>query len=412
MSLVLDIAWTHVRARARQTVVGVLGVAMGVGFSIMMAALMEGSQKDFVATLVNALPHVTVTDERRDAVRRPAEEVYAAVAVRGLKADDVRRGIANPAETLGMLEAWVPGAAGPYVSVRAVARVTGTETGIAVLGIDPRRDVRVSNLSKQMREGGIDALSRASNGVLIGSKLAEKLGARIGSRFTVTAGNGVVLQVQVVGLFHAGVRTIDETQVYALTKTAQILSGRTGYVNEIRIRLDDPLEARAVAEVVAARTGYKATSWQEANEDLMSAFMIRNVIMYTVVSAILLVASFGTYNIISTITHEKARDIAILKSLGFTETTLRRIFLIEGLMIGLAGAVMGFALGWAMCRGLGLIEFSGGGFSDMTRLPVNDTIPMYLLAAAIALGASAIASFYPARKAAKGRPVDIIRGAT
>ena len=81
----------------------------------------------------------------------------------------------------------------------------------------------------------------------------------------------------------------------------------------------DPMAARAISERIGEQTGYKSISWQEAQEDLLSAITLRNVLMYTIVGAILLVASFGTYNIISTITHEKTRDIAILKSLGFRE---------------------------------------------------------------------------------------------
>ena len=127
--------------------------------------------------------------------------------------------------------------------------------------------------------------------------------------------------------------------------------------------------AREVAQRIERETGYKSISWQEAHEDLLSSFVIRNMIMYTVVGAILLVASFGTYNIISTITHEKARDIAILKSLGLNERMVRRIFVLEALIIGLAGALAGFALGYLMCFALGSIEFKSP-FMDTNRLPL------------------------------------------
>ena len=179
----------------------------------------------------------------------------------------------------------------------------------------------------------------------------------------------------------------------------------------MRIRVTDIMGAMDVANRIEAQTGYKSVSWQEANEDLLSAFQIRNFIMYAVVGAILLVASFGTYNIISTITHEKTRDIAILKSLGFTETTVRRIFLLEALIIGLAGTIVGWMLGYVLCRLLGLIEFKSP-FMDATTLPLYYSPAHYLLAAAVALTASAIAGYLPARKAARQHPVEIIRGAS
>jgi lipoprotein-releasing system permease protein len=133
--------------------------------------------------------------------------------------------------------------------------------------------------------------------------------------------------------------------------------------------------------------------------------------MYTVVGAILLVASFGTYNIISTITHEKTRDIAILKSLGLREAQVRRIFVIEALAIGLAGALAGWALGYALSRALGSIEIKNP-MIDATHLPLAYSAVHYLVATAVALASSMVAGYFPARKASRLYPVDIIRGAT
>lgn len=411
MNLVLDIAFTHVRARARQTLVAILGVATGVGFSIMMAALMQGSQEDFVRTLVDALPHVTVTDETRAADPQPAETAFRAVEIRGLKPEEDRRGVKNPAETIAVLEAMGIGAVAPYVAARAIVRVAGRDTGVAILGIDPRRDRRVSNLHEQMRQGRIEDLSTAANAIIMGTRLADKLGLRLGSRLAIVASNGAVMQVQIVGLFRSGVRSLDEGQIYTLLRTAQVLTGRTGFVNEIRLRVPDPMQARSVARRIETRVPYKALSWEEANEDLLSAFQIRNTIMYTVVGAILLVASFGTYNIISTITHEKARDIAIMKSLGLRQRTVRRIFVVEALVIGVLGSALGWIAGYLMCLGLGSIEFNNP-YLDATRLPVLYSWTQYAVATAVALGASIVAGYFPARKAARVHPVDIIRGAT
>ena len=177
------------------------------------------------------------------------------------------------------------------------------------------------------------------------------------------------------------------------------------------MRTRDPMEARLISERIGEQTGYKSISWQEAQEDLLSAITIRNVVMYTIVGAILLVASFGTYNIISTITHEKTRDIAILKSLGFRDRTIRSIFIIEAALIGLVGAMLGWILGYLLTRGLASLEFSNP-FSDNNHLPVLYSTKHYLLATGVALISSLIAGYFPARAAARLHPVDIIRGAT
>lgn len=412
MNLVLDIALTHVRARARQTLVAVAGVATGVGFSIMMAALMEGSQNDFTRQLIDALPHISVTDERRQAPLQPAEVAYEAARIHGLTPEVRRRGIKNPLAIMASLEAWVPGAVAPSVKVQGLIRYAGRDVGASVLGIDPHREPKVSMLATQMRQGRLASLFTATNAIILGDRLAEKIGARINANITVQTSDGARITAQVVGLFHSGVRAVDEGTAYVLVKTAQILAQQTGLVNELRVRVIDPMAARAVAQRIERESGYKSVAWQEAHEDLMSAFMIRNVIMYTVVGAILLVASFGTYNIISTITHEKTRDIAILKSLGLRETTVRRIFVLEGLLIGLIGALAGWALGYALTRALGTVEFKVSGITDLTRLPLAYSFVHYAAAAAVALTSSLIAGFFPARKASRLHPVDIIRGAT
>ena len=411
MNLVLDVALVHVRSRARQTFVAVAGVATGVGFSIMMAALMQGSQDDFIRQLVNAMPHVTISDERRFPPKQPAEIEYGAARIYGLTPEPRRRGIKNPLATMASLEGWLPGAIAPSVNVQAIIRYASRDVGTTIFGIDPHREPKVSELAKQMREGTLNSLYRATNAIILGDRLAEKIGARIGANITVQTSLGARISAQVVGTFHAGIRSIDEGTAYVLVRTAQILSRQTGLVNELRVRAKDPMAARDVSARIESETGYKSVSWQEANEDLLSTFVIRNVIMYTIVGAILLVASFGTYNIISTITFEKSRDIAIMKSLGLSERTVRLMFVVEALMIGFAGGALGFVLGYVLCLALGSLEFKSP-FMDTNRIPLAYSASHYAIAMLVALASSFAAGFMPARKAARVHPVDIIRGAT
>jgi lipoprotein-releasing system permease protein len=411
MNLVLDIALTHVRMRARQTVIAIFGVATGVGFSIMMAALMEGSQDDFVRTLVDAIPHVAISDEPSRPTLQPAQIAYGAAEIHGLTPETRRRGIKNPKATLAALEAWVPGTITASVRSNGIIRYAGRDVSVSLTGIEPATEVKVSAIARHMRQGTLDSLYRSANAIILGDRLAQKLGARLGANLTITASSGTRINSIVVGMFHSGVRQTDEGAAYVLLKTAQILENQTGLVNEIRIRVADPMSSRPIAERIAAETSYKSVSWQEANEDIMSAFRVRNIMMFTIVGAILLVASFGTYNIISTITHEKSRDIAIMKSIGFTEQTVRRIFVLEALIIGLTGAIVGFVLGYLLSLGLGSIEFKSP-YVDYDRLPLAYTWRHYFIAGLVALASSFIAGYFPARKAASVHPVEIIRGAT
>ncbi len=411
MNLVVLVAWTHVRSRIRQTLVGVLGVATGVGFSVMMAALMEGSQRDFIAQLVDSLPHISVSDERRSPPVQPAEIAFGAAEIRGQITPALRPGIKNPYAIMASLESWLPGSVAPSVQARAVISFSGRDTAASVIGIDAKREPNVSKLVTQIRGGSLDNLYKASNAIVLGDGLAKKMGARVGNSVTVTAGNGRSISATVVALYHSGVSQIDDSQSYTLIKTAQILAGQTGLVNEIRVKIKDAMQSREIAARIEAETGYKSMSWQEAHEDLLSAFKIRDFIMYTVVEAILLVASFGTYNIISTITHEKTRDIAIMKSLGLRAATVRQIFVLESVLIGLAGMAIGWVLGLALSWGMEQITIRSP-YMDSTHLPIFYSPYHYLLAGGVALLASVIAGYFPARKAASVQPVDIIRGAS
>jgi lipoprotein-releasing system permease protein len=411
MNLVLDIAWTHVRSRLRQTGFAVAGVATGVGFSIMMASLMVGSQDDFTQRMVNSLPHITVTDERRVPPPQPADVQFDAAEFHGLRPEARRRGIKNPLAVMAALEAWLSGAVAPSVKVQAIIRYANHDVATNVIGIDPRREAKVSELPKQMRGATLTALYRTTNAIVLGDRLAEKIGARIGANITLQTSEGARINAQVVGFYHSGVRPVDESTAYVLVKTGQILARQTGMINELRVHVADPLAARAVAARIENETGYKSVSWQESNEDLLSTFIIRNIIMYAVVGAILLVASFGTYNIISTITYEKARDIAIMKSLGLSERTVRSIFVIEAAIIGLIGALIGFVFGYLLCRALGAVRITNP-FIDSDHLPLAYDALHYLLAGAVAMVSSVSAGYAPARKAAREHPVEIIRGAT
>lgn len=412
LPLLLSIAVAHLRGRARQGLVSVAGVALGVGFAVAMAALMQGSQAEFMGSLVDAMPHVQITDERRTASRQPSADLFDVTAVSGLRPRDDPRGILNAVAAEAALRAWAPGRLSSGLRLSGVVRFGGAERGVTILGIVPRDEAGVSSIAADMRAGRLEDLAGQIDGVVLGTRLADRLGARLGDLITLTAAGGGARPFRIVGLFRTGVVAQDEGQVFVARKAAQALAGRANAINDIRLRLAVPLDAPAVAERAEALLGYKAVSWQEANRQIFESFAVRNVIMYTVVGAILLVAGFGVFNIVSTITHEKARDIAILKSLGFRAADIRRIFALQGLAMGVSGALFGSALGYALTRLLGLVPFEFEEATEITHLPVVVDPLHYAIASGVALGSAWLAAWLPARKAARLNPVEIIRGAT
>jgi lipoprotein-releasing system permease protein len=411
-NLLLSIAWTHVSTRVRQTLVGMFGVAMGVGFTIMMAGLMQGSQIDFLRQLVDTMPHVTVDDERRSVPSQPADQEYAAVAMSNVANVSQRPGIKYPDTIMTSLRSWLPGDVAPSVKTTAIIDHGGGRVGVTLTGIDPRLEVRVSKLASQMLEGRLTDLSRAANGIIIGQALAEKLAVKNGNTVLLGSGEEAPISATVVGIFRSGLKRVDEGQIYSLIGLAQTIMGQSGIINQLRIRLDDPLFAQKVATRVEAQIGYKSVSWQEANSDLLSAFSTRDFIVLTVMGAMLLSSSFATYNIISTITHEKRHDIAIMKSLGMREYSVRRIFILESMMMGSVGILLGWLLGYLLCYAWSLITI----FNPLTGATVPLQIyysPMhYIASGGVAILCCAVAAFFPARKATRVHPVEIIRGAS
>ena len=412
MRFLIEIALVHILGRGRQTLVSIIGVATGVGFSIAMAALMQGSQDSFTETLIDAIPHVQITDEQRTAPPQPASKVYDLAAYSGLRPKNDPRGVLNPTAALASLRAWAPGEVSALLTVSAVARFGGATVGVSVLGVAPESFAHVTTLDDDMKIGRFEDLRGHASGVIVGRALLERLGAEMGDSLTLTAGAGEGRRHKIVGVFFSGNVTADEGQVLTLVKSAQVLSNRPNAINDIRVRLDDPFAARGVAARAEALLGYKAVSWQEANGAILENFKVRNIIMYTVVGAILLVAGFGVFNIVSIITHEKSRDIAILKSLGFTAADVERVFVIEGLSMGFIGSALGWALGYGLTKALMQMQIEIPGQSEAVNLPVVIDPLHYAIATLFAMTAAGVAGWLPARRAARVNPVDIIRGAT
>jgi len=413
VNLKLDIALTHLKARKRQTLVSVLGVAMGVGFFIAIASLMQGFQEDLVRRVIDNSPHITMKDEFRDPPLQPIEIAYAggAFALRGVKPKTEIRGIRRAGQIMQALTTWQGLTVSQVLQGQGFLRYGSKERSATITGIEPDRERLVTRIEKDIVEGSIDSLKTAANGIILGRGLARRLALLMNDTVTVTSPTGVIIRMKVVGISHTGVLAFDEANAYVLLKKNQILQGKTNIVNQIRMRADDINESRAIAAKVESRFGYKSESWDEANEGVFGVFFIQNMIMYSVTSAILVVACFGIFNIISTVIFEKTRDIAIMKSMGFAEGDVRTIFLLEGLALGAIGAGIGCALGLALTSMLSVIRFKAVGLVEIQQFILKWSVWHYAIASGIAMVSAVAAAYIPSRRAAKVNPVEIVRGA-
>jgi lipoprotein-releasing system permease protein len=412
MSIQLDIAVTQLVSRRRPTLVSLVGIALGVAFFLAVSSLMRGSERDFIKRLIDNSPHITVSDEYRKPGEQPARQQWSegAVEVRRVKPLTEVRGIRGHIQKLVFIES-LPGLrAAPVLLGSVVLTFAGRIEGVTLNGVVPDKMKGVSTIEEKLIQGSLDALAANPNGIIIGAGLAKKFGLDMGSVVNASSPGGEVRTLKVVGIFRTGNANYDESQTFVLLKRAQGLLDRANRINRFILQLDDPYAAREVAAIIEQQGGYKAVSWQEAAEDIMSVLLVRNLIMYSVVSAILVVASFGIYNTISTIVMEKIHDIAILKSMGFHARDIRQIFLAEGLILGILGSLMGVALGIGMMWLLMQVEIKPPGATDIVHLPIYWGWEQYLLAASFAMISAIGAAYLPARKAGRVQPVAILRG--
>ena len=414
LSVLGGVAFAHLLVRTRQTLVATLGVAVGVGFFLAVSGMMSGSQKDFIRTLIDSAPHIVVSDERREATRQPALDAFpgAAVSISGVKPTEEVRGLKDWPAMLADART-LPGAvAAPSLTGAVAIRFAGRTEPLALNGIDPRIEGRLAKIEASLVGGKLIDLEARPDGIIVTRPLADRIGVHLGDSLVVSSALGVTQRMRVLALVEPDARAgfyAGDNTAYGLLRTAQVLFARPNVVNQLHIKLADPDAADADAQRLEARWGYKWQSWQERSKDILNLLVVRNVIMYAVISAILLVASFGIYTAVSTSVTDKRRDIAILRAMGFTERDVEAIFLIEGLVVGVAGALLGFVLGTLLLQILASLPLTVGG--KPLVLPLDRGLGQYAIAGAASLVSALVAAWLPARKAASVDPVDILRGA-
>ena len=411
--LALDIALGHLTSRKRQTFVSLSGVVLGVAFFLAVSSLMRGSEKDFMKRLVDNSAHITVSDEYRQPREQPAALRWkdAAVQVSNVKPQTETRGIRGYRQKLEFIESLPGTRVAPVLVGSAVLTFAGRQEGVSVSGIIPETFKGVSTIDEKIVEGSLEALAANPNGIAIGKGLAEKFRLEVGSTLAVSSAGNATRSMKVVGIFRTGQANFDDTQTFVLLKRAQVLLDRPNRVNRFVIQLDDAMAAREVARRIEDTIGYKSLSWQEASEDIVSVLVIRNIIMYSVVAAILVVASFGIYNTLSTIVMEKTRDIAIMKSMGFHARDVRTVFVLEGAIVGAIGSVFGLVVGMGLMRALSEVALKPPGATEVVNLPMWWGAEQYAMATAFAMASCLVAAWLPARRAGRVHPVDILRGA-
>lgn len=414
MPVELFIGMRHLRSKKKNafvsitTWISVLGISLGVATLIVVVGVMSGFERELRSKILGTQSHVVVVESGAASMR---------------KWGDVLKRVRKEPEVV---------AAAPFVFGQAMLSSNGSVTGAVVRGIDPVREKDVTDLRSYMRAGSLDSLSAEGGmpGVILGSELASSLGLQLGMEVTIISPVGAVTPMGVLpksktfktaGIFRSGFYQYDSGMALIDMKVSQDFFGLGEGVTGVHLRVKEIFGAERVSRRLQKDLPYPywVRSWQLMNRNLFSALKTEKTTMTILLLLVIVVAAFNIIGSLIMVVMEKGREIAILKSMGATRGVILRIFFIQGAVMGLAGAVLGTIGGLVLGWNLGVVEtFLEKYFGldilppsvyNISRLPVHMTVSDVTLMAIGAFLISLLATVYPAWRASRVDPVEVLR---
>jgi lipoprotein-releasing system permease protein len=439
------IAARYLRAKRRQAVVGVItaisviGVAAGVASLIIALAITNGMRRDLQERLVGSTSHVDLMRVAGDGIRdwRPLLEglrkvPHVVAAAPGLYGQVL---ISHGARSGGGLIKGVIPADEKTVGDLLQSVVQGSVAALEPEGTNADRlHPTLLRPSEQRRSPGVpvrgetakedapnSAAAQAVPPIVIGKDLAETLGVKVGDAVLVTSPQGELTPLglvpryqrfQVAGIFKSGFYQYDSSYAFVRLKDAQKLFSEPDLISVISFKVDDLYHADRVGREIeaAAGKGFQTTNWMEQNRELFRALKLEQIVTFIVLALIVCVAALNILIALTMMVMEKTRDIAVLMSFGVKAEQVRKIFLLQGLLISLIGTVLGLILGYGLSWVGGHYPFPlNAEVYSIDHLPFAPRVWDGVIVAAVSLGVSLIATLYPSGSAAKVLPAEALR---
>lgn len=410
MSLEWQIAMRYLASRRRSGVISVIGliaiggVFVGVAALVIVMSVMNGLQRDLRDKILTNTPHLMIQKYNSETIEDWRSVVNAMDSVPG-----------------------VTGAA-PFIYTEGiVGHGRGRNEGAVVRGVDPELETRVADTRKQIVSGSYDLRQGPGDAypkVVIGYLLADRLGVFPGDTLTLTTPeaasvsplHGLVPKLQkfvVAGTFKSGFFEYDSKFVYASLEAMQRYLGLGDVAYGVSARVSDIWNARDLGERVVKRLDgpFYATTWVELNQPLFSALKLEKRAMFVILVLIVLVAAFNIISTLTMIVMDKTKEIGILRSMGMQSRAIRRVFVLQGVLIGVVGTGLGLAAGLTAVLLLARYRFISlpGDVYFIDTLPVSVEPFNIGLIVFASLAISLIATLYPAVQAARMTPVEAIR---
>ncbi|MEW6053595.1 MAG: lipoprotein-releasing ABC transporter permease subunit [Nitrospirota bacterium] len=381
------------------TLISIGGVAVGVMALLVVLSVMSGFHEDLQKKILGVNAHMVIMNYRGTL---PAYQ-------------QVTEQLKDETEILS---------AAPFVMGQVMVSYGKKAHGVFLRGVDPEKEKKTTEIGRFMREGSIEGLAAGGKvpGIIIGRELAGSIGAFRGDTISILSPIGKIgplgmlpkiRQFRVVGIFEVGMFEYDSNLVLTDLKAAQEFFDMKDEVTGIQLKLADIYNASEVRERIQNKLGFPlyAKDWMQMNRNLFSALKLEKFAMFVILVLIILVASF---NIVSTLIMnviEKKREIAILKAMGATDRGVMTIFMLQGMLIGLVGTVIGVSGGYLLCYVLNSYEIIKlpADVYYLSHLPVKTKLFDFITVSLSAVIISFLATLYPAWQAARMNPVEPLR---
>lgn len=414
LKLASFIAFTHMRSRLKQSIIATAGVAFGITVFIFMVSFIKGTNNYVQDILFEQSPHLRLYNEVKIADQSLMDKLDTSSIniVHHVKPKDILLNLKDGKEVVKEIRKDVRvQAVSGSISTQVFYRLGSSTINGIVNGIDFEDENRLFHLEDKLVDGSFSELSTKPNSMVMGVGLAQKLNVKTGDKLHVTTEKGDNFLVVVIGLLKTGITEIDKQQSYASIKTVQsFLRVPASYITDIKVKLQDKERAGNLSEEFQKKYSYQGSDWKKDNAALLEGDVLRNMIVFGVAGTILLVAGFGIFNILTMMIYEKMKDIAILKATGFSDKDVRWIFLIQAMVIGFIGSLLGLLFGFLLAYAISKVPFESDVMVSMDHLPVSFESIYYITGFTFGLITTALSGFIPSRKAANVDPISILRG--
>ena len=418
MPFELFIGLRYLKAKRKSTFISIItfistaGVALGVMALIVVLAVMTGFENDLKEKILGTNAHIVVI--RNGA---PMEDYQSVIdKLKGFKGVQ---------------------AATPFIYNQVMLSSGKNVSGVVLRGIDVATDSQVTRLSSSVVEGSIDGLNPVMGqgldttpGLMVGKELAKHLNLFLGDKVNVISPMGNITPLgmmprmkpfRVSGIFNTGMFEYDSTLAYVSLRQAQSFFDLGDTVTGIQLKVEDVYHTDELARSINREMGidFYARDWMQMNKNILFALKTEKIVMFIILTLIVLVAAFGIASTLFMVVMEKTRDIAILKSMGATGTSIMKIFVLEGLIIGLIGTLLGVVSGLLVALNLEPIieviqKITGQNFFSkdiyyLDRFPSLVVPSDVLLISVTAVLISFLATIYPAWQASRMLPAEALR---